>query len=110
MKTIADVIEIPDSVHAGDVVLRLNEGVSRPERTLDDHVVTPALVGCFEQAMALIKGAVADNSSKGAFLHGSFGSGKSHFMAVLKLLLDGRVAARSKPELAEVVSRSNAWA
>lgn len=110
MKTIAEVIEIPESVHAGDFVLRLSEGVSRPERTLEDYVVTPALVECFEQAMSLIKGAVVECSSKGAFLHGSFGSGKSHFMAVLKLLLDGHVAARSKTELAEVVSGSNAWA
>src|SRR5205823_2327857 len=37
------------------------------------------------------------------YLHGSFGSGKSHFMAVLHLLLKGDPAARSVPELAPVV-------
>ena len=30
----------------------------------------------------LVKGAVEKSESKAAFLHGSFGSGKSHFMAV----------------------------
>jgi len=35
-----------------------------------------------------IKGAVHAASSKAAYLHGSFGSGKSHFMAVLHLVLD----------------------
>ena len=67
MTTIADVIEIPESVHAGDFVLRLGEGVNRPERTLDDYVVTPALVDCFAQAMSPIRSAVEDDSSKGAF-------------------------------------------
>jgi arylsulfatase len=44
-------------------------------------------------------------SSKAAYLHGSFGSGKSHFMAVLNLLLAGNTQARSIPELADVVAR-----
>ena len=69
MKTIADVFEIPESVHAGDFVLRLSEGVSRPGRTLDDYVVTPSLVGCFEQAMVLIRrgrGARFDRDGAGA--------------------------------------------
>jgi ABC-type lipoprotein export system ATPase subunit len=47
-------------------------------------------VGCFDQAWGLIKGALAHDSSKAACLHGSFGSGKSHCMAVLHLLLQPR--------------------
>ena len=46
------------------------------------------------EALGLIKGAVAARSSKAAYLHGSFGSGKSHFMAVLHLLLQGNAHAR----------------
>jgi hypothetical protein len=72
-------------------------------------VVTAQLVVCFDQALSLIKSAVESNSSKGAYLHGSFGSGKSHFMAVLTLLLWINQEAGSIPELAEVVSRNNAW-
>lgn len=73
-------------------------------------MVTPQLVACFEQALSLIKSAVESNSSKGAYLHGSFGSGKSHFMAVLTLLLQSNPEARSIPELADVVTGNNAWA
>ena len=43
--------------------------------------------------------------SRGAFLTGSFGSGKSHFMAVLHALLRHDPAARAKAELQPVVAR-----
>ena len=42
-------------------------------------------------------------TSKAAYLHGSFGSGKSHFMAVLHLILQGNPAARGIAELAPVI-------
>ena len=43
--------------------------------------------------------------SRGAFLTGSFGSGKSHFMAVLHALLRHNPAARAKAELQPVIAR-----
>ena len=109
MTTIADIFELPERVHQGDFVLRLAEGVERAAETLRDYVVTPQLVGCFEGALALIGSAVDTATSKGAYLHGSFGSGKSHFMAVLTLLLQGNSRARAIPELAGAVAQSNAW-
>ena len=109
MTYIADIFDIPERVHQGDFVLRLTEGVNRPEETIRNYEVTPQLGICFDQALSLIKGAVESNSSKGAYLHGSFGSGKSHFMAVMTLLLQNNPDARSIPELADVVARNNAW-
>ena len=50
MTTIGDIFDIPAQVHQGDFVLRLTEGVSRPADTLRTYVVTPQLVGCFDQA------------------------------------------------------------
>lgn len=87
MTTISDIFTIPTEVHQGDFVFRLTEGVNRPVDTLGTYVVTPQLEVCFDQALGLIKSALEANTSKGAYLHGSFGSGKSHFMAVLTLLL-----------------------
>ena len=87
MTTIADIFDLPERVHQGDFVLRLTEGVERAEQTLGDYVVTEQLARCFDAALSLIGSAVTANTSKGAYLHGSFGSGKSHFMAVLTLLL-----------------------
>ena len=77
---IKDLIDIPEHVHAGDFVLKLAEGVNRADDTLRQYVVTPQLADCFDQALALVRGALTDGTSKGAYLHGSFGSGKSHFM------------------------------
>jgi hypothetical protein len=109
MTPIKDLISLPEHVHRGDFVLRLTEGIEKPAETLRDYVVTPQLVECFDDALKFIKGALDARSSKAAYLHGSFGSGKSHFMAVLHLLLRNDAGARGIPELASVVARHTAW-
>lgn len=108
MPLIKDLIQIPERVHQGDFVLKLSEGVAHAEQTLKDYVVTPQLEEAFKNALGFIQHAVATGSSKAAYLHGSFGSGKSHFMAVLNLLLAGNTQARAIPELAEAVAQA-AW-
>lgn len=105
-----DLIDLPENVRQGDFVLRLSEGITKPDETLKNYVVTPQLAKCFDQAIDLIKSSVQAKSSKGAYLHGSFGSGKSHFMAVLLLLLEGNPRARSLPELAATVASLDQWA
>src|SRR6266702_1062156 len=106
-----DLIEIPERVYKGDFVLRLGEGVSdeHAQQTLGDYLVTPELAKCFEDALGLIRAALEAHSSKAAYLHGSFGSGKSHFMAVLHLLLRNNPDARGIKELAGAVAKHNAW-
>jgi len=110
-RKLGEVFDIPEAVHQGDFVLRLTEGLQadRRKQTLQQYVVTPQLVNCFDQALSLVGSAVSGNSSKGAYLHGSFGSGKSHFMAVLDLILEGDADARATPELAAVVAKHNRW-
>ncbi len=108
MALLRDLIHIPERVHQGDFVLKLSEGVTHADQTLHDYVVTPQLVDAFGNALGFIQQAVQTGGSKAAYLHGSFGSGKSHFMAVLNLLLAGNTQARARPELADVVAR-NGW-
>ncbi|ONH22655.1 hypothetical protein [Pseudofrankia asymbiotica] len=105
MTLVSDVIEVPDIVLAGDYVLDLTQGVSQIERTLTDYVVTDELKARFGEALALISSALRSRSSKAAYLDGSFGSGKSHFMAVLGALLQNHPAARGKEDLAEVIAK-----
>ncbi len=107
-KLISELIELPERVRKGDFVLNLSKGVTEPEKTLEQYVVTPQLVACFEDALGFIKSAVEAVSSKACYLHGSFGAGKSHFMAVLHLLLEHNAAVRSIPELAKVCD-GNRW-
>ena len=89
MTLIRELIDVPEHVQRGDFVLRLSEGVNRPEETIRDYVVTPELKLCFDDALSFIRSSLQTNTSKASYLHGSFGSGKSHFMAVLHLILQG---------------------
>jgi hypothetical protein len=113
MTYLKDLIDIRDHVGRGDFVLRLSEGVTDPVGTVKHYQVTPPLVKNFDEALGLIKGSLTGpngrTSSKAAYLHGSFGSGKSHFMAILYLLMHGDANARSIPELAEVITKHNDW-
>jgi hypothetical protein len=109
MTLFRDLIDIPEQVYRGDFVLRLTEGVTRPTETLRDYVVTDQLRTCFNDALSFIRSALESGSSKAAYLHGSFGSGKSHFMAVLHLLLQHDPETRSVPALAPVIGQHNAW-
>ena len=109
MTLIRELIDIPERVHRDDFVLRLAEGVNRPDETLSRYVVTQQIAGAFDRALDLIRGALASGSSKGAYLHGSFGSGKSHFMAVLHLLLQQHTEALSARGLEAVVTRHRPW-
>src|SRR5674476_923278 len=103
-----DVIEIPERISASDYVLQLHEGVSAAERTVGDYVVTDSIAKSFGEALGLVDSAVERRVPKGAFVHGSFGSGKSHFMAVLHLLLTGNTTARALPKLQKVIAANTA--
>ena len=109
MPKLRDIFDLPEQVHQGDFVLRLTDGLNAPAETVRNYIVTPQLVKCFDQALGVVKSAIDSGTSKGAYLHGSFGAGKSHFMAILSLLLRGDPIARGKPELAPVVSKHNPW-
>jgi len=104
-----DVIDIPERVHHGALVFQLADATADPAETARTYVVTDQLKSAFIDAVSLIRSAVTDNSSMAAYLHGSFGSGKSNFMGVLQLLLDGATAARAIPQLADVVADIDRW-
>lgn len=71
--------------------------------------MTPQLREAFDAALSLVGSAVKEKTSKAALLHGSFGSGKSHFMAVLYQLLKHDADARSVTELAPLVAKHDSW-
>jgi hypothetical protein len=102
-----DVLDIPAEAGAEDYVLRLTDSVDDANlaRTLDEYVVTDALAGAFDTALGLVAASMRSGVSRAAFLTGSFGSGKSHFMAVLHALLRHDPSARGKAELQPVIAR-----
>ncbi|MGW0314459.1 BREX-2 system ATPase PglY [Streptomyces flavidovirens] len=102
-----DVIDIKESISTSDFVLQLSEATTPQgaERALRDYVVTERLLENFDEALGLIRAALDGHTSKAAYLHGSFGSGKSHFMAVLHALLSGAPAARARTDLDPVLTK-----
>jgi hypothetical protein len=101
-----DVLQIPERrLSDSDFVLKLSDGVEHVDTTVADYVVTPALADAFDRALGFVETAVVSGRSQAAFIHGSFGSGKSHFLAVLHALLGGNPRARSLENLSAVVAK-----
>ena len=109
MTKLRDLFDLPEHVNPGDFVVKLSDVVQHPGEALKDYVVTDQLAQCFDDALGLVKSAITTGESKATYLHGSFGAGKSHFMAVLYLLLQGNAAARSLEKLTPVVTKHNRW-
>ncbi|ALO95592.1 hypothetical protein SHL15_4501 [Streptomyces hygroscopicus subsp. limoneus] len=105
-----DVLDIKEDVYAGDFKVELSQGFAgNSAGRVEEYVVTPQLQEQFGKALKLVRGAVRKNTSYAAYLHGSFGAGKSHFLTVLHAVLNGEPAARAKPRLREVIAEHDEW-
>lgn len=104
-----DVLDIPEEVLAGDYKVELTGGFDEAEQRIEEYVVTPSLGRAFRESLNLVKASVLGNKSNAAYLHGSFGSGKSHFMTVLHAVLENQPAARRKEELQGVIADHDGW-
>lgn len=93
-----DLFDLPDQVVKGEFVVDLHREISRPEDTIGSYVATPRLVNSLDEALGLIGKAVTTGKSLAAHVHGSFGAGKSHFLAVLDLLITNNLTAWNKDE------------
>ena len=103
-----DAIDIPIAVHDDDFVLQIHRAQEAAAQTLSDYVVTESIAESFEKGLTLVEATLSSGSSKGAFIHGSFGSGKSHYMAVMHLLLTGNPQAKALKGLQTQVARHEA--
>lgn len=105
-----DVFSIPEATGAEDYVLRLTDATTGrgAAEAIDDYVVTPAVAEAFDKALGLVSDALDTGLNRGAFLAGSFGAGKSHFMAVLHALLRHDPHARSHRDLQQIITTHDA--
>ncbi|MFB4305066.1 PglY protein [Actinomadura sp. GTD37] len=106
-----DVLDIPESVHAGQFKVELSGGFDATFDMVGKYVVTDQLAEAFRKSLRLVRDALQEGESAAAYLHGSFGSGKSHFMTVLHAVLDGHssVLSEEKPRLREVYADNASW-
>ncbi|MEV6437653.1 hypothetical protein [Streptomyces anulatus] len=108
--TLRDVLDIKEDVLAGDFKVELSRGFSGSAAgSVEEYVVTEQLRREFDTALRLVRSAVKKNKSHAAYLHGSFGAGKSHFLTVLHAVLNGEPAVRAKPRLREAVAEHDDW-
>jgi hypothetical protein len=96
---VRDLFDIPEHVRKTDFVVKLSEGVARADETASTYVVTSAIRDAIDGALGLVKTAIDTGRSHAAYIQGSFGSGKSHFMAIVSLLVDNSDAAWRVPQL-----------
>lgn len=103
--TLREVFDITSSAGQNDYVLRLSTSVEERQltETIDSYVVTPALAEAFDVALGVVDQALRTGENKAAFLDGSFGSGKSHFMAVMYAILGHAPQALAVPELQPII-------
>ncbi|MGW6057544.1 PglY protein [Streptomyces sp. NPDC055189] len=104
-----DVIDIKEDVHAGDFKVELTGGFTETDARVAEYVVTDQLNQAFGRALGMVRAAVRSGNSHAAYLHGSFGSGKSHFLTVLHAVLNNEPSARAKPRLQEVIAEHDDW-
>lgn len=106
-RTLRETFRITESHGGNDYVLRLSDSVAGDQLagTVSTYVVTPAIAEAFDQALSVVDEALRTGENKAAYLNGSFGSGKSHFMAVLYGILGHSSDALSVPELQPTIAR-----
>lgn len=99
--TITDAFDLPrpEDIRAMGFVVKLREadpGSDEVKQLVDDYVITPAVEKELPRILDDMKQVFDRGEEYGRFIHGSFGSGKSHFMTMLSLLLEGTQPAWKK--------------
>ena len=89
----------PEDIRAMGFVIRLREAAADSDEVrqlVADYVVTPAVERELPRILDDMKHVYDRGEEYGRFIHGSFGSGKSHFMTLLSLLIEGAPSAWDK--------------
>mgnify|MGYP007112380467 CR=1 FL=1 len=101
-KTITEVFDLPsrEEITALGFVVRLESKASdeTTRRLVDDYVLTPAVRQELPVILRGMRNTWQRGEELGRFVHGSFGSGKSHFESYVGLLLDDDELAWGKPD------------
>src|SRR5438105_4798764 len=91
----------PEDIRAMGFVIKLREAApdgDEVKKLVGDYVVTPAVGQELPKILDDMRQVFERGEEYGRFIHGSFGSGKSHFMTMLSLLLEDVPAAWAKKD------------
>ena len=114
--TIADAYDLPrpEDIRAMGFVIKLRElapGTPELTRLVDDYVVTPAVAVDLPIVFDKMKQVLDRREEYGRFIHGSFGSGKSHYLTMLALLCENvsEAWAKDHPLFRELRGKHQPW-
>lgn len=101
-----DVFDIPEDA-VDTFVLKLADSTKEDQlrSTVNDYVITDDIAENLNLALGFVDTALNTGNNQGVYLTGSFGSGKSHFMAVLYALLSKSPVTREIPELQKLIEK-----
>lgn len=99
--TITEAFDLPgpQDIRAMGFVVKLREaepGADEVKQLVDDYVITPTVKKELPRILDDMKQVFDRGEEYGRFIHGSFGSGKSHFLTMLSFLLEGTRPAWKK--------------
>lgn len=113
--TIAESFDLParEDITALGFVVRLREpGDPEADRQLvEEYVITPAVARELPVIVSSMRHTFRARGDLGRFVHGSFGSGKSHFLAFLGLMLENAEVAWTKDDrtVRELAGEHRGW-
>jgi hypothetical protein len=93
-----NLLDLPERVQKSQFVVVLSKSVDDPAGVIRNYAVTGQIRDAFDLALGYVKSAIDERTNVASYLHGSFGSGKSHFMAVLSLMLGNHADVWANPD------------
>jgi hypothetical protein len=109
---IRHVLDLPDEVPECVVNIRQFDDPDVLAENVQDYVITPRVAQELEDFVRRLHRSVEwHEGGRGHFVHGSFGSGKSHFMATLGLILENHPAIWEKdhPAIQKIRAEFGDW-
>lgn len=110
--TIRDTFDLPAEIPPCIVKIMDFDDDQTMQENIRDYVITDTVAAEMERlADRIIASCVRHGAGEGHYLHGSFGSGKSHFMAILGLILENKPAvwAKEHPAIQRLRARHSQW-
>lgn len=110
--TISDIFDLPADVPACIVKIQDFDDPETLRQNVRDYVISDTVGQEMERLVErIVHSAVRQESGTGHYLHGSFGSGKSHFMAILGLVLQNNAAVWEKehPAVQRIHDKHGQW-
>lgn len=108
-QSVKTIFDLPSAVPACIVKIQDFDAEQVIRDNVRDYVITPAVGEALQRLVdRIIASCVRQEAGQGHYLHGSFGSGKSHFMSILGLILENNpVVWKKEHEIIRAIQKNH---